>query len=221
MKKLLPSLLGSLLVLGLVGGAPYFRLHGVAAATGAGKNLTSATAAGDILDRIDETIILDVSTDARTNRFDTPFADNSRNPFDPFDLNKLLQVKRGQTFIVAGKVYLGGTIPPGGEPDNPSPFGPDTPGSIGAWVCRATFNYDFTEIVGGVAPHLFSTQVLQLASGDSLWSDGPEGGETTLRAVTGGVKRFSGARGEVTQQILGMNNTHLFNIRFTFKLKKN
>ena len=174
--------------------------------------------------RFDKNEMWDVAIDARTWRLDTILSpDNDQNPFDPFDPAKLIQVKRGNTFIVDGKIYPGGTIPPGGDFDNPSSFGPDSPGSIGKWTCRGVFNFDFSDIANGAAPHVFTTQTFQFDSNDALWTDGAEGGITTVRAVTGGTGKFAGVQGQVTQETLGINQagaSRLFNLRDTFKLKK-
>lgn len=163
----------------------------------------------------EKTMTFDVAIDARAWRLN-----DGTNPFDPLDINNLLAMKRGTTFIVRGKVYPGGTIPAGGTPDNPSAFGPDSPGSIGNWVCRGTLNFDFSEILQGAAPHVATTQIFLLSDGAGLWTDGLEGGVTTTRAVIGGIGEFSGASGEVVQETLGVNATGLFNLRFTFKIKK-
>jgi hypothetical protein len=152
------------------------------------------------------TIVFDVASDART-----------------FRLNKsgtLLDARRGDGFIVEGKIYPGGTIPPGGTMENPGPFDPDTaPGSIGKWVCRGTFYVDIGEILAGAEPHVFTTQHHLFNDGKSLVHDGPEGGRQ-LRAIIGGVGGFSRAAGEVIEEPIGVNKTGLFNSRFTFKIKR-
>src|SRR5437868_5802394 len=59
-----------------------------------------------------QTVVYDVACDART-----------------FRLNKsgtLLDARRGDGFIVEGKIYPAGTIPPGGTVQNPGMFDPDT-----------------------------------------------------------------------------------------------
>jgi hypothetical protein len=153
------------------------------------------------------TIVVDVATDART-----------------FRLNRagtLLDALRGDGFIVQGKIFRGGTIPPGGTMESPGPFDPDAPGSIGNWVCRGTFNFDIGEIIAGAAPHVFTTQYHFFDSGKTLVHDGPEGGTTQRRAILGGMGDFSGAAGEVIEEPIGVNSTGLFNSRFTFKIKKN
>src|SRR4051794_16231258 len=133
------------------------------------------------------TLVYDVACDART-----------------FRLNKsgtLMDARRGDGFIVEGKIYPEGTIPPGGTIDSPGTFDPDTaPGSLGTWICRGTFNFDISEILAGANPHLYSTQLHLFDNGRGLVHEGPEGGAPQLRALTGGIGHFSGASGEVLEE---------------------
>jgi hypothetical protein len=153
-------------------------------------------------------LVYDVACDART-----------------FRLNKsgsLMDARRGDGFIVQGKIYPAGTIPPGGTVESPGPFDPDTaPGSIGTWICRGTFHFDISEILAGANPHLYSTQLHLFENGRGLVHEGPEGGAPQLRALTGGMGHFTGASGEVLEEPIGVNSTGLFNIRHTFKIKRN
>lgn len=159
------------------------------------------------LDTLQETLVVDVACDATT-----------------FRLNKsgsLLDARRGDGFIVQGKIYPGGTIAPGGTMQNPGTFDPRTaPGSLGDWVCRGNFSFDIGQILLGAEPHLFSTQHHIFTDGKSLVHDGPEGGGRQVRAIIGGTGAYAGYTGEVIEEPLGINATGLFNIRFTFKLKK-
>jgi hypothetical protein len=171
-----------------------------------------------VMAKDDKPLVLDISIDGRTFRLD-PAALNS-NPFDP-PLN-LLGVKRGDTFIVEGKIFPGGTIPAGGAFGAAGVWSPDHAGSIGTWICRGTFNFSGPDILAGHLPMVYTTQIFQLAGKDGLWSDGAEGG-TTLRAVTGGTGLYSGAGGQVTQDTLGVNSAGTsqdFNLRETFSLQK-
>jgi hypothetical protein len=171
------------------------------------ENDSYARQKGDRDDGV-RTLVYDVACDART-----------------FRLNKsgtLMDARRGDGFIVQGKIYPAGTIPPGGTIDNPGPFDPDTaPGSIGTWICRGTFQFDIGEILAGANPHLYSTQLHLFENGRGLVHEGPEGGAPQVRALTGGMGRFSGAAGEVLEEPIGVNSTGLFNIRHTFKIKRN
>jgi len=163
------------------------------------------------------TLIFDVAIDGRTWRFD-----NHPNPFSPFDVNVLGAVRRGNSFIVQGKVYPGGTIPSGGDFVHPNSFGPDSPGSIGQWICRGVMNFDGSQILAGQVPHAITTQIFLLSQG-ALWTDGPEGGISVIRAVTGGTGQYSGERGQVRQDPLGVNaagDSRHFNSRFIFSFEK-
>ena len=139
------------------------------------------------------TLVVDVACDART------FAVNGgRTIFD---------AKRGDGFIVKGKIYPGGTIPPGGTMEQPGPFDPDTaPGSIGKWYCRGNFEYDIGEILAGAEPHVYSSQYHLFDNGNGLVTDGPEGGPQ-VRALIGGMGKYAGAIAEVTEEPLGVNST--------------
>jgi hypothetical protein len=167
----------------------------------------AAPTGSGILDVLRETLVVDVACDGTT-----------------FRLNKsgtILDARRGDGFIVQGKIYRGGTIQPGGTMENPGPFDPRTaPGDIGTWVCRGNFAFDIGEILMGAEPHLFSTQYHLFNNSRSLVHDGPEGGGPQLRAITGGTGAYAGYLGEVIEEPLGVNATGLFNIRFTFKFIK-
>ena len=153
-----------------------------------------------------QTVVYDVACDART-----------------FRLNKsgtLLDARRGDGFIVEGKIYPAGTIPAGGTMDNPGSFDLDTaPGSVGTWVCRGTFNSDIEDILKGAHPHLYSTQLHLFNNDSGLVHEGPEGGAPQLRALIGGTGGLAGAAGQVREEPIGVNRTGLFNIRHTFQIK--
>ena len=145
--------------------------------------------------------VIDVACDGRTYR---------QNNVDP----SVAGSHRGDTFIVEGKIYPGGTIPVG-----EGVFSPDNPGGIGTWICRGTWMVSSDELAGGAAP-AFDTSQVYLLPDDAvqLFSEGLEGPQPTLRAVTGGAGSMSGASGQVRQELLGTNVTGLFNFRFTFRL---
>src|SRR5437867_7417734 len=85
-----------------------------------------------------KTLVIDVAIDART-------------AVPPS--SSVLDLKRGQTGIINGKIYPGGTIAAGDGLDI------DTlTGSIGTWVTRPTFNFDFIQFPMGAHPLLSSTQ---------------------------------------------------------------
>lgn len=157
--------------------------------------------------------VVDVSMDAVSTWV------SNRGDFTHFGANK-----NGDTFWVKGSIYPGDTIPEGDEV-----FGPDAPGRVGTWLCRGVFNFDFDpDILAGAIPHVWTTQMFllqgddldpaaDLTTGDSLITEGLEGGMPTHRVIVGGTGECAGARGEVVQQQLGFSSGGLFNHRFTFR----
>lgn len=155
----------------------------------------------------EQTLTLDVAFDGRTG---------IANLVDP----AIKDGARGDTFVVNGKVFPGGTIPAGGTFDQPGTFDPDTRGSIGNFVCRGTMLFNAAEIAAGAAPYVVTNQLFQFNTGDVLLTEGLEAGVNTVRrAVTGGVGTYSGARGEAHLTLIGINKTGWENYRFVFTLK--
>lgn len=153
------------------------------------------------------TLAVDVATDASSFRFGRE--------------TSLLEARRGDSFIVEGRIYPAGTIEPGGSLEAPGPFDPTSAsGSIGTWVLRGTFNHDFTEILAGASPFVFGTQYFLFDDGRVLVSEGGHGGPPQLRTIIGGAGDLSGATGDVLEEVMGVNATGLFNQRFTFQIKK-
>lgn len=149
----------------------------------------------------DGTLVIDVACDARTYR---------QNNIDPAASGP----NRGDTFIVQGRIFPGGTIPKGNNV-----FSPDRDGSIGQWICRGTWLVNSAELAAGASPAFDTTQIYLLPDDSrQLFSEGLEGPQAVLRAVTGGTGAFSGVHGEVRQELLGTNETGLFNLRFTFRI---
>ncbi len=109
---------------------------------------------------------------------------------------------RGSAFIVSGRLYPAGTFAKGKT-------GPDTPGSVGTWVCRGHFNYDLGDIAKGATPHVATTQYYVFNDGSMLVSDGMEGGQWVQRAVTGGTGKYTGAAGICTEEEVAENDTKL------------
>ncbi|HSE98656.1 MAG TPA: hypothetical protein VLD57_10365, partial [Blastocatellia bacterium] len=144
--------------------------------------------------------VLDVAIDGRTFR-----GSDGLNPFDPGPPN----IVRGNTFIVSGKVYPGGTIPEG-----TGVFGPDEPGSIGNWTCRGTFINPLDSPL-----EVDTTQLWEMAGGTFV-TEGLEGAQPTIRVVIGGTGSLRGISGEVLQQRLGTNVTGDLNLRFTYTTNK-
>jgi hypothetical protein len=124
---------------------------------------------------------------------------------------------RGDSIVANGMVYAGGSIPDG---DTTATFLITDEGRMGALVSRAQFIADGSEIASGVALHsVASTQIFMLDDGSGVITEGLEGSGPEVRAVVGGYGRFSGATGQVTQEVLGFNGTGGFNLRFNFILK--
>ena len=147
------------------------------------------------------TFTIDVACDGRTYR---------QNNVDPSASGS----NRGDTFIVQGKIYPGGTIPKGNNV-----FSPDNPGSIGTWICRGVWMVSSSELASGTSPAFDTTQIYLLPDETKqLFSEGLEGPLPTLRVVSGGTGSALGVSGQVRQELLGTNSTGLFNLRFTFRL---
>lgn len=159
------------------------------------------------------------SDDARTLAFDVAIdgatlALNNNDPANPAN------PVRGTTFTVTGKIFPGGTIPPG-----ITSFDPNQPGSIGTWVCSGVFVADVADIFSEKAKIAFHTNQIFLFTDDrnALFTEGLEGsvGTTTHRVVVGGTGIFQGLVGQERQETIGLNlnGKGLFDLHFTFKLK--
>lgn len=172
----------------------------------AGAALTGSLSAAQA--HPEDILTLDVACDGRTFRL---------TRMDPTATDQV--PTRGDTFIVNGKIYPGGTVETGLS-------GPDQPGSIGTWICRGWFYVeDFTD--PEQVPHVITTQLYLLDDGNGLVSNGEEGGIKTRRAIIGGMGRWADIKGDVTQEDAGENDTLLDfgfaelpapNIRFVFSM---
>jgi hypothetical protein len=139
------------------------------------------------------------------------------NPVDPKE-NTATDVAPGDTIVVQGTIYPGGTLKAGAQKNLPT-----DPGSIGKWLSRAVFVVNTAQFNGGVSPIAFATMLYMFPdSSSSLVSEGlvPNVAHTEQRAVIGGTGMFSDTAGQVTHQNLGTNGTGCFNYRFTFTLKR-
>ena len=160
-------------------------------------------------DNDSRTLAVDVAIDGSTLALNNNDPANPGNPI------------RGTTFTVTGKIFPGGTIPPG-----ITSFDPNQPGSIGTWVCSGVFVADATDIFSGNAQIAFHTSQIFLLSddGNALFTDGLEGavGVTTHRVVVGGTGMFRDVAGQERQETIGLNlgGKGLFDLHFTFKLKR-
>jgi hypothetical protein len=193
MKKLLVSLF----VLGLLGFAPHVPPE---------VNVMPAVQAN-----AQETLTVDVACDCRTFRL------NRVDPAATSDFGD-----GGDTFVVRGKLFPGGTIPAGGTFDNPSPVGPDSPGSVGDWHCRGVIIVSEAEAAAGAKPLFSYTQHYLLNQfKDSLVI------ESALiefdaedQVLVGGIGQYGGVTGTARAETLGTNNTGCPNFRTTFTIKR-
>jgi hypothetical protein len=156
-----------------------------------------------------KTFSVDVAIDGAT------LALNNNNPANPAD------PVRGTTFTVTGKIFPGGTIPAGN-----TPFDPNQSGSIGTWVCSGVFVADVADIFSEKAKIAFHTnQIFMFDDQSALFTEGLEGsvGTTTHRIVVGGTGKYRELVGQERQETIGLNlnGNGLFDIHFTFKLKRN
>ena len=77
-----------------------------------------------------------------------------------------------------------------------------------------------SDLAGGTSPAFDTSQIYLLPDETKqLLSEGLEGPQPTVRAVTGGTGAAKGAAGQVRQELLGTNVTGLFNFRFSFRLR--
>jgi hypothetical protein len=149
-------------------------------------------------------IVIDVAADARTAVL---------NQVDPTGGPP----KRGDTFILNGKIYPGGTIPDGNG------FDIDTAGSIGTHVIRGTFNFDVSQaldpLISSTEQYVFGSTG-SLNAQDSLMSEG-QGSEvgSTRQVVVGGTGIYRGTIGDVKREAIGYNSTGFANVRYTFQVR--
>ena len=139
------------------------------------------------------------------------------NPVDPKE-NTAVDTSPGDTIVVQGTIYAGGTLKAGKQNNLPTDAG-----AIGKWLSRAVFVVNTAQFNGGVSPIAFATMLYMFPdSSSSLMSDGlvPNIGRTEQGAVIGGTGKFADSAGQVTHQNLGTNGTGCFNYRFTFTLKR-
>jgi hypothetical protein len=169
----------------LAGGAA---LAAAAAALGAHSIAAAQSGQRERPERPEQALALEVSCDGRTQRWDSGAVGTGL---------------RGATFVVNGKIFPAGTFAKG-------PTGPDSPGSIGTWVCRGTLYFDLAEIAQGKEPHAATTQFFLFDDGSQLVTEGVEGGAAEFtRLVAGGTGRYRGTRGQVTEREVGTNPTLL------------
>ena len=169
----------------------------VATLASSGSGVSSAATA--------TTLTLDVALDGRT------FVVNRVNPSSG-------SIGRGDTFVLDGKVFAGGTIPSGGTKEEPSSVGPDSPGVIGDWICRGAYLVDSAELSTAKIQRA-TTQYFLLTNKDRIVTEGFEGASDITRIITGGLRQYEGARGNATIERLGINSTGAYNYRFVFTME--
>jgi hypothetical protein len=90
---------------------------------------------------------------------------------------------------------------------------------MGTIVVSATLISDAAAVEAGESPTIAtSTHVFALDNADGLVTQGLEGVFPQIRALLGGTGQYSGAIGQVTEEVLGTNASGGRNLRFTFKL---
>lgn len=118
---------------------------------------------------------------------------------------------RGDSFIANGRLFPHGSLPAGD-------FTPDPSQSVGQWVERGIMAATVAEIDSGTRPAFFATWYHLPDGGSSIVADGPHP-ESGPMAVTGGTGRFSGAGGQLHDEIIGWNDTGCPNLRIRILLK--
>jgi hypothetical protein len=123
--------------------------------------------------------------------------------------------QRGDSYLINGTVYPGFTLPGGDLPM----FTPIGDGMVGSILISGFYTSDAAAVEAGASPLLTSsTHVLTLSNGDGMITQGMEGVYPQIRAVLGGTGLYSGAVGQVTEEVLGTNATGGQNLRFTFQV---
>lgn len=149
-----------------------------------------------------DALVLDVAFDGKSLSYSRPDAWGSG-------------VARGDTFIVTGRIYAAGSIPDG---DTTYTFAANSDGSIGSVVSTGMYTVDATAIAAGEPLYASTSHVILLDTGDGLMTQGLEGSVDEIRFLIGGMGQYSGAVGQVTQQVLGTNDTGGQNVRLTFQM---
>lgn len=147
-------------------------------------------------------IILDNACDGRTLRL---------NRVDPAATSG----QRGDTSVVSGKLFVGQAIPAGF--DRRFDLDANTPNSIGTWVCANTIISE-PPLTHAITYYFTLEDGMLVVQG--LNSHRTQGGVSRVHAIVGGTGRFSGAAGEVQEDIIGNNSTGAFNLRYVFRIKK-
>lgn len=120
----------------------------------------------------------------------------------------------GNAFLTQGYIYPAGTLngENGVRPDG-SPQFPDK--VIGEWLCRGYFIGDGAHTTEG--SWVYTTQLFAFGEDPDagrqtvvvVGYEGAEVGKAVTGAITGGTGRYATARGEASQELLGINNAEL------------
>ena len=150
----------------------------------------------------------------------TNYVQNNVNPATGSDV-----FTRGDTGILHGTIYPGGTLPSGRANNDPN-----APGGIGRyrWVGTYTTNtaefIKATQRIPGTAPQLASAteEFYFRDSANSIITGGewPNAFFTLFRPVLGGTGNYRYVVGETKEVNIGENRTGACNIRVTFTLRK-
>jgi hypothetical protein len=122
----------------------------------------------------------------------------------------------GDTLVIEGTIYPGGTLPSGLANNDPN-----ATGEIGKIRCRALVLVPPTDLTTPTAT--FVTELYSFPDDNRIIiADGPGANlfATVLRAVVGGTRSFDGASGQLVEKNLGVNKSGACNLRITFHLKK-
>ena len=153
-----------------------------------------------------KTFTIDVALDAGT--LVVNHVDPSQPPMEQF---------RGDTLVIDGTVYPGGTLPSGLNASND----PNGPGGIGKIRCRALILVPSADVTTPGAS--FVTELYSLPNDDRiLLVDGLGANlfKTVRRAILGGTRDFEGITGDAIETNLGTNASGACNLRIQFKLRK-
>jgi hypothetical protein len=128
--------------------------------------------------------------------------------------------KRGDPFIVSGKIFPAGTLPSGTAANDPTqPV--NGVSSIGDWTCRGQVAGAFPPAIAlaySSSPFAWNTQYFVLKRG-ALTAEGYALPTGELLSVTGGIRSFSGASGFLEEAPFGTNATGCPNFRAKFRLR--
>jgi hypothetical protein len=147
----------------------------------------------------------------------------SQNNVDPSEGQDVFSP--GDTFILEGTIYPGGTLPSGKANNDPN-----EPGGIGKYRARGAYTVDFANFekavngLPGAKPDLgLATEIYSFhEDGTSILTDGvwPNAHFSARRVVLGGTGQFRDIVGEIKEENIGENKTGFCNLRVTFLVKR-